>query len=89
MDTMQRQDFGIWTYLMCAVGCVAFVCRGLMALLYGQGATLEGSVYLTIALVAAVFVGRAIWKLAGEARPNGQCSPSEFPGGSDSLGRED
>ena len=89
MDTPKRDDFGIWPYLLCALGCLTFTYRGIIALAGGQERMLEGSVFLTIGLVASVFVANAIWNLTHGSKHSGEASQFDPAHSSHPFGTED
>jgi hypothetical protein len=68
METTRREEFGIWTLLLCALGCATFTCRGIIALAGREERMLEGVVFLVSGIVASLIVGNKIWQLAREGR---------------------
>ena len=68
METTRREDFGIWTLLMCALGCATFTYRGIVALADREDRMVEGVVFLVSGAVASLIVGSNIWQLARQRR---------------------
>jgi hypothetical protein len=69
MDTPKRGDgYGIWTLLICALGCATFTFRGIIALVDRQERTVEGSAFLTAGLIASLIVAQKIWRLIREQK---------------------
>jgi len=89
MDTPKHHDMGIWPHLLCALGCLTFMYRGLVALVDRQDRMLEGGIFLATGVVASIFVAHAIWKLAHESKHSDESSQFDSAHASRSMGTED
>ena len=81
MDTSKRDEIlGIWPLLLCALGCVTFTLRGIIAVADHQERMLEGVIFLTFGIVASMVVAHMIWQLAHKSKQsveNTQFDPAQ------------